>query len=184
MKTKYLLPFVSIFFLFSFEFENKLYASDIDWSTDRPLTWEDFQGEVFRKSRYKAYSVSSISYKFTWHEQEDEIKVDLNAKAYFSTFLSWSKKRKRTPELLAHEQLNFDITELHCRYFKERVNKFKYTQNVKAEVDSIYKVVYSEMLNMHIKYADETALSKNQEEEKKWNQFISDELKRLEEYSN
>ncbi len=182
MKAKYLLPFVSVFFLFSFQLDEEEESLTIQWASDRPLTWKDFSGKVDSESSFDAWTYSGISYVYSWYYQDDNIRPDLNAWSYFDPEQSWIKKGKMTPELLVHEQQHFNIAELHCRYFEERVDKFTYTLNVEAEIDSIYGVVYEEMLAMQITYDEETDHFRNLEGQTKWNQFISDELKRLEQY--
>jgi hypothetical protein len=183
MKAKYLLPFVVIFFLFSFQLDEEVEDIGIIWRSERPLTWKDFSGKVDSESPYDAWTYSGIWYVYSWYYDNNTIRPDLNAMAYFDPEQSWIKKGKMTPELLAHEQQHFNISELHCRYFQERVDKCTYTLNVEAEIDSIYAVVHEAMLAMHIKYDEETDHFRNLEGQKKWNQFISDELKRLQEYS-
>lgn len=183
MKAKHLVPFVLIFFLFSFQLDEEEESTTLKWNSERTLTWKDFSGKIDTESSFDAWTYSGISYVYSWYYQDDAIRADLNAWAYFDTEQSWIKKGKMTPELLAHEQLHFNIAELHCRHFEERVDKFTYTLNVESEIDSIYNVAFEEMLAMQIQYDLETDHFKNVEGQKKWNQFVSDELKRLEEYA-
>jgi hypothetical protein len=182
MNAKYLIPFALIFFLFSFQLDEEEELDYLEWSIERPLTWADFEAKPDSKSSFDAWTYSGISYVYSWYYQDDNIRPDLNAWSYFDPKQSWIKKGKMTPELLAHEQQHFNIAELHCRYFEERVDKFTYTLNVEAEIDSIYGVVFEEMLAMQITYDEETDHFRNLEGQNKWNEFISDELKRLEKY--
>ncbi|MBL7900301.1 MAG: hypothetical protein JNJ99_17320 [Crocinitomicaceae bacterium] len=183
MKFKALLLLSPVIFLFSFIAEEEENTNELTWSADRPLLWSDFTGDVDRSSSFDAWTYSGINYVYTWYyDDNNKIKADINAWAYFDHSQSWVKRSAISEELLQHEQLHFDIAELHCRYFLEASLNYTYTENVEAEIDSIYNVYFEKMLSTQIDYDMATDHFRNKEEQIKWNQHVHSELDRLIEY--
>lgn len=180
MKVTHFLHLMLVFFLLSFQFEDVEGVDYIKWDASRPLTWKDFSGKIDAKSSFDAWTYSGMSYTYSWYYQGENVKVDCEIYSYFEPGQSWVKKGKMSDELLAHEQIHFDIAELHARYFEEKIELFSFTKNAGAEVDSIYEVTFNEMLAMQIKYDEESEHYRNAEGQIKWNDFVHDELKRLE----
>ena len=152
----------------------------VEWQAEQPLTWADFSGDIDTESPYDAWTWSGINYVYSWFYEGDDIKIDLNAYAFFDPAQSWVKNGEKSAELLAHEQLHFDISEMHCRYFEEAVHDFDFTENVEAELDSIYNVYFDQLLATQIKYDEESEHYQNAEGQMHWNNFVASELKRLE----
>jgi len=171
---------LALLLLFSFSPNETEDADRIIWSADRPLQWTDFTGAIDSKSSYDAWTYSGMSYTYTWNYSGDDINVEVNIDSWFEKDQSWVKKSKMSPALLAHEQLHFDIAELHSRYLEEAINNFEYTENVEAEVDSIYNAIFNQLLAAQIKYDEESEHYQNKSGQLKWNTFVRDELKRLE----
>jgi hypothetical protein len=152
----------------------------VEWDSERPLTWKDFSGEIDRQSPYDAWTYSGINYVYSWFYEGDAIKVDLDAYAFFDPAQSWIKKGEESAELLQHEQLHFDLSELHSRYFEVAVRDFAFTENVEAELDSLYTVYLNKLLATQIQYDEETKHFQDKKEQARWHQFVADELKQLE----
>lgn len=172
MKLLFLLPY---FFSFA---EN----SEIKWNESTLLIWENFSGEIDSESEFDAWTWSGFKYSYAWEITDGGPLVECSAFGYFDPTLSWVKKKKKTDILLKHEQVHFDISELHGRYFEERMNSFTFSNEVEQEVDSIYNVTYQELLDMQVKYDTETDHHKNKEEQLRWENWIKSELMRLKEF--
>lgn len=173
MKIKFLIALTFIFFLLSFQSDEEDELITLQWNPERPLTWKDFKGKADPESTYDAWTYFGISYVYSWYYQDDLIRPDLNAWAYFDPEQSWIKKEKATPELLAHEQIHFDIAEYYCRIFCARVYTFEsYNLNVEAQMDSIYAATHIDMMNMQQKYDQETDHFNNKAAQAEWNSSI------------
>ncbi|MBV6405671.1 MAG: DUF922 domain-containing protein [Flavobacteriales bacterium] len=87
----------------------------IPWAADRPLTWADFQGAPPRNTTRDAYTYYGISANF---ERDARGRVTAEVRCVFMPEKSWVRPpAKASAPLLAHEQLHFDLAELHARRF-------------------------------------------------------------------
>jgi len=172
MKLFFLLPY----FIY---FSN---STEITWNESSPLVWEDFSGEIDSSSEFDAWTWSGFKYSYNWKRMDGTIIVNCTAYAFFDPTQSWIKKKKKSDELLKHEQGHFDISELHSRYFEERIASHTFSYEVEQEIDSIYKVTFQELLDTQIKYDTESEHYRNKEEQKRWEEFIISELDRLKKY--
>jgi hypothetical protein len=89
--------------------------TNIPWSAERPLTWADFQGTPPRGIDRDAYTYYGISASF---ERDGEGRITAEVSCVFMPAESWVRPpAKASAPLLAHEQLHFDLAELHARRF-------------------------------------------------------------------
>ncbi len=79
---------------------------------------------------------------------------------------------------LSHEQLHFDISELFARRMRERLATGTFTQNVKAEVKSIYREILEELEVFQDLYDNQTNFSRDMEQQLLWNAKIETALKK------
>jgi hypothetical protein len=94
----------------------------ITWSAERPLTWADFQGKPLPADQLAALTAANIDVQVGCKDYVFSSEV----KAVFIPQESWARdKNKATPELLRHEQLHFDITELHARMLRQKISILK-----------------------------------------------------------
>ena len=79
-----------------------------------------------------AVTASGITFSFSV-SQSNAVFVDFNAEveAHFYPEKSWYLKDKGDDHILAHEQLHFDITELHVRQLRFNISRLKVSQNIK-----------------------------------------------------
>lgn len=89
--------------------------NELAWNEFYQLQWDDFQGKPDTDSRGDAGAAVSIRAKpFLVRKQ-----VRYDVVAIFNRGKSWA--RDRSPSLLAHEQLHFDIAELYARKIRKKV---------------------------------------------------------------
>ena len=98
----------------------------LPWDKNRPLTWDDFQGEI-------DYSDDSASAYRTliWYESLFVEKVgsgcnyifnqDMHATAVFDKDVSWAKENSRDRLNLQYYQVLFNIEEVHAQKFKNEL---------------------------------------------------------------
>lgn len=89
----------------------------ISWNEFYRLQWHDFQGVPDENSRGDAGTAVQIKAKPFLVKKEIRYEVV----ALFNRNKSWA--RDRSPSLLAHEQLHFNIAELYARKIRKKVNE-------------------------------------------------------------
>ena len=155
----------------------------ISWNENRPLKWTDFTGNIDRTSEHRAVTYSGIEYNYSFSiSAEGEVSVEAEIGCFFIQEYSWSYHDSQTKELLKHEQLRFDISELHARKMRKRVAEYDFTEDAENEMAIIYAEVMQELMDMQVKYDEETNHSKNTEKQKEWNALIQSELNALSDY--
>lgn len=87
----------------------------LEWNEYYRLQWDDFQGEPTAESIGDAGAVVHIKAKPYLVKKQ----VHYHVYAYFNRSKSWA--RDKSAELLAHEQLHFDIAELYARKIRRLV---------------------------------------------------------------
>lgn len=129
-----------------------------------------------------ALSSIGLPYKYIT-DGEGELKLSINV--CFIKDESWSKEEQRNNLLLQHEQIHFDIAELHRRKIVKAVLEGNFTKNNYKEllneiITKVWKKDYREMQNM---YDKETNYSKVIKEQINWNKFVHQQLRNYEDYT-
>lgn len=156
----------------------------LPWSAE-PLTWKDFSGSPDHSSPFKANTSSGISYYWSMKQSGEDIELLFEVKSFFIPGKSWVKAGEVSDNLLHHEQLHFDITELHARKLRKAVKEFdpKKTRNIKPALEAIYKRTEAERAAMQKKFDAETRHSMNKPAQLKWQKYVQEELEKLEDFS-
>jgi len=157
-------------------------TTEIRWSSSTPLTWADFTGVIDETSERDAWTFSGFKYEYDWSEVDGKITWSMRAHSFFDRSKSWVKKNKKDAYLLAHEQLHFNISELHCRYFKKRVANTTFTSNIDAELKAIYDEEFQKLLDAQIEYDEASDHYENEEGQLTWVEFVTEELSKLDKY--
>lgn len=185
MKVKnFLLSCFYILFL-SLTVQAQMPENKVNWRTE-PLTWSDFIGEPDLSRPFHANTSSGMSYAWSMKTMDNEIELVYKVEAFFFPEESWVKGGTGSDHLLVHEQLHFDITELHARKLRKAMAEFDpmKTQNVKPTLQALYKRTEAERAHMQQRFDAETKHSTNVKAQLKWQQFVEEELKKLEQYSS
>jgi hypothetical protein len=148
---------------------------------NRKLTWADFTGKVDKQDSYFAYTHWSVSPKL------DNIRI-IGDSVSVGSFLvtleldpvkSWAKKDHLSDELLVHEQGHFDLGVM-C--LNEILSSYKQLRLTKSNWNTALQDMVSRLLTKYDglmkQYDKETNHSNNKEEQKKWNKFFEDSLKK------
>lgn len=157
----------------------------IIWSQQQ-LTWQDFSGVPDLSNPSHANTSSGISYSWSMKQSGDEIEFIYDVQSYFIPGKSWVKPGKESPHLLAHEQLHFDITELHARKLRKAMEDFdiRSTKNIKPALQIIYKNNEASRTEMQKRFDSESRHSMAPEAQLKWREFVNEELKNLDDFSS
>jgi hypothetical protein len=145
------------------------------WDAAQPLQWSDFMGPVDNSSPFTAFTYSGISY--TWRVQYDQ----QHAPQYSFTVLSYMNKSKSwlrndgrlTDELLAHEQLHFDINEYFARVLLEAFKTSTYSSADASEIKQVYDQVMQARRESQELYDEQTDHSKNKVNQAAWEAHIA-----------
>lgn len=175
-----------LIFLFILIFTVPLMAQDDEelyWNKNERLSWSDFKAKPQKNLPYKANTNSGISFSWNSTQRNKDISLDYKVESIFYPNKSWVKEIEEVDYLLAHEQLHFDITELHARKLRKALENYKPGNNIKKELDSIYSVIEKQRQQMQNRFDKETNHSINKETEFEWREFVEQELEKLNKYS-
>jgi hypothetical protein len=153
-------------------------SDPIPWDPNRPLTWEDFRGNP-DDDQLEAMTNSEIDASGMMKEGLPYFKLT----AVFIPSGSWTRG-SGNEELLRHEQLHFNITELFVRKIRKEMDALRkrgekdpavYTQTIMD-----WSVKWKEK---QAKYDEETDHGKNTNEQKAWGDLVNKELLALNAYT-
>ena len=153
--------------------------NEIVWSKNYKLKWSDFRGTPDKNSRFKAITTSTLRMTpITYTEEE----IQYEMLAVFQKRSSWTKSDAE--ELLAHEQLHFDISELVMRRMREKFKAISYTdsEQVNKEIKKLFAEAEKERRDINDAYDEETEHGVNKQEQLNWQKMIQDELEDMEAY--
>jgi len=162
-------------------------AQDIElsWNAGEKPKWSDFKATPDRSHPYAAITYSGMSYGFSADVVNGEVSVDYKINCFFVSNKSWVKRRYLGDvELLKHEQLHFDITELFTRKFRKELSTMNFSEKVKSEIKVVYQRITNEKVSVQKQYDLETDHSKNEQAQKAWQLKIDSELQKLLEFAS
>lgn len=149
----------------------------IEWNEFYKLTWYDFQGKAAEGSRGDAGAVVQIKAKPYYVGKE----IHYDVYAYFNRRKSW--KKDISDQLLAHEQLHFDIAELYARKIRRQIEILKRQgANDSKSINKEIKKLLNESNSYDELYDLETLHGSLQKKQASWSRKISEELEELEDY--
>ena len=178
---------ITRFFLILVVFLNSsvIDGETIEWNDAKKLSWADFKGPKQTDSDAAAVTASGITFTYSVRKTDNRITdFDAQAEAYFYTEDSWYIEDRCNDHILAHEQLHFDITELHVRIFRYRLTRLQVSQNIKAQLNTLHKAVNKELADMQSQYDTQSQNSINKEEQAKWAAYVTENLKKFEAYKS
>lgn len=156
-----------------------VFPDPIHWNRSRKLTWNDFRGTPDRYSDMQAMTHSGIDFGYDCGRGKFEVEI----RASFDPTQSW-RKRNAGERILAHEQLHFDITELHAR--KMRKTFADIANPCSLGHGRIMKIVNTHFANwqqMQQDYDNQTRHSLIKEKQAEWEEKIAQELTTLAAYA-
>ncbi|MFD1095421.1 DUF922 domain-containing protein [Salegentibacter chungangensis] len=158
----------------------------MSWDENRPLTWEDFKGEAPKDRAYKFQANSSTGIAYDWYygHKNGEPILRYSVTSNFYPNLSWVRNPEDKVYLLAHEQLHFDISELHARKLRKAMDEYEIGRNIRRDLLRLYNTIEKERQEMQKAFDVETHNGMYKDVESRWRNFIAEELKKLEQYKN
>lgn len=152
----------------------------MSWNANYKLTWNDFKAKPKYTTSAVATTASGITFGFSIKESDARvISFTTEVHAHFYPEQSWYKPERADGHVLRHEQLHFDITELHARKFRKRISLLKTTNDVAKRLRAIHKNINKELAAFQNQYDAETDFSRSFEVQHQWETRVAKELKKL-----
>jgi hypothetical protein len=152
----------------------------MSWNASYKLSWNDFKDKPNPNTSAVAITASGITFGFSVKQTDAQVvsfKADVFA--HFYPEQSWYKSNLADSHVLSHEQFHFNITELYARKFRQRISLLKTSNNIKEELNQLYKIIKMELGEMQNRYDNESNYSRNIEKQTKWETYITEELNKL-----
>lgn len=173
-----------ICFLFVFVGVNSS-EDTMTWNESRKLTWADFKANPNPSSDAVALTASGITFGYSVKTSGKRIVgFSTSVEAHFYPNKSWYLKDKGDEYILGHEQLHFDITELYVRKFRQQLERLVVNQNIKEQMGQIHVAINDALDKTQKNYDAQTNHSINVEAQKYWQNFIKEELAKLDKYKS
>ena len=148
----------------------------IYWQKGKTLKWENFKGQMDHSDVvHGAVTFAGIDLKVAKiHPWSGEITFE--ASGIFDMDLSWVKPGTMDAQLLAHEQLHFDIAEVFARKLQAKLNSLRLTHKDSKKIKSLQQTYTHKQLELQKKYDEETLHGLRTEKQKAWRHAIDQQL--------
>lgn len=155
--------------------------SKILWKESEKLTWSDFLGSPDAATPFAASTNTGISFSYSYSmDSSSKVAVEFSVSSFFNKDKSWYFPHLINDHILQHEQTHFDISELHARILRKRMNEKKFTKNVKHEIHVLYTRVEEQRSAMQRRFDSETDHSQNVKKEEQWRAYVAKQLQQYE----
>lgn len=159
--------------------------TSMKWQADRNLAWSDYKGTIDPNSDAVALTAAGITFSYSLSESNRRfVSFVATAEANFYPEKSWYKKDKCNETVLAHEQLHFDIAELHVRMLRAALNDLEITQAIKSDLRRLHRNANRDMAKMQNAYDLETNNSRDVDQQEQWKNLVKNELEKYQEFES
>lgn len=153
-------------------------SEEIRWMDRHELTYSDFKGKVPGNTPWAALTSSYIY--FTYGTTNGRL-TSYKVYASFRKSESWMKIKNE--EVLAHEQLHFDISEAFTRKLYAQVQELKNKSgDIPKQASDLFNRMNSECDQTQQLYDEETDHGVNEEEQLKWKKKVEELLSSYDPY--
>ena len=144
-------------------------AAPLKWQENRKLTWADFQAKAFPSDTKYALTTSDMKVGIAC----DGDAFSFTVEALFIPSESWTRSLS-SDALLAHEQLHFDLTELHARKLRKTFAMLPAPCLVpEKEMQKLIDQAFADWHQMQEDYDHATNHGLNKEAQAAWQKLIS-----------
>lgn len=158
--------------------ENKN-TEKLTWSDARRLTWDDFKGAPEAGNPHHALTAANLAVDAKCSNNSFSYEV----KCVFLPEESWSKNKK-SASLLKHEQLHFDLTEVHARQLRKKLKTLGTScSNMKENLNTTVNTAFKEWKAEQDLFDESCSHGLNKAEEAAWAENINQRLNELQAYS-
>lgn len=157
-----------------------LTTNEILWQPMQLLDYSDFMGKPQNGSEV---AMTSSGFYFNYQYNGNDY-LTLELYATFDKSKSWFKPEGKVPEVLAHEQCHFDITELYVRQLRQQIAAyhFKKKSDFEKPLTKMYNDCNKKCSQTQRDYDQQTRHGIDTEKQLEWQQKIAKELDALKEF--
>jgi len=157
-------------------------AERIAWSAARPLTWADFKARPLATEQLAALTSATIDVQVGCKDYVFAAQVN----AVFIPSESWVRDAKKaSANLLRHEQLHFDITELHARMLRQKLTVVKLDcEHLQPAFRNLSTAAFAAWKREESRYDGETNNGLNEVKQKFWETQIQQRLALLDKFAS
>lgn len=149
------------------------FKNEKDWDVNSPLTWDDYQKPEKGTQDEKSVSHTFCGERWVYKRLDSNTYTfKFRVKCVMVKNLSWVHPDYKTPELLHHEQLHFDLSEYFARQLLVALQSANYTSNFQEEMKEVRHKVTLQRNNMQDRYDNQTKHSKNKDMQMKWDIYV------------
>ncbi|SIT78826.1 DUF922 domain-containing protein [Pontibacter indicus] len=150
-------------------------TEQLAWSATRKLNWEDFRGIPESSNPHHALTAANLAVDARCKDNKFYYEV----KCVFLPGESWSKNKK-SEKLLAHEQLHFDLTEVHARLLRRQLQELGAScGNLKTNLNSTVGNAFKAWKAEQDQFDKASRHGLDAEVQQDWDERISRRLKEL-----
>ena len=150
------------------------------WNKNRLLVWSDFRKKASTYEIAGDAALTATSIQVGTSLLDKDLTITVVAKFY--PYQSWTVKSKQSDELLHHEQLHFDITELIARQLRKELLETIQTKKDYSKMKHTVETFMNKWDEIQDLYDDESDHNRNEAGQVKWNKFVVEELEKYSEY--
>lgn len=157
----------------------RYYESEIFWSENRKLRIADFKGAPDAKDNL-AFTVAGVKLNVLENKSFPD-KYEVVAKTYFNCRDSYFNRSALNTDLLAQQQVHFDITELYTRKFLQEIEASNDLDQLLANYEALVIVQAEKTLEKREEYT--SAIQEDESQLEYWQNWVGDELRKYEKYA-
>jgi len=170
--------------IYNDEYTNYLDADTIRWKEDYKLNWDDFQGKPDKSSPFSAQSNCMFAFKSMVEYKSGLMRFSIFLYPCFTKKASWVVPDKKQDALLQHEQLHFDICELYIRKLRKKISSMTFPIIEPAELIKVeFNQAWADYQQAQALYDDESQHGIIEKEQKRWEEYVKNQLKLLEDFA-
>lgn len=148
------------------------------YQTNRPLTWQDFQGAPSVFTRWAAQVFTSFGFEARSTVRNRTLELHVKTKVWIDKTISWVRPDAKNDYVLDHEQLHFDVTRLTAERFRRKLQTMTFSvEDFSSEIQYQYIEYYRLHSQLQQQYDDETNHGINQGMQASWAKKVRDELR-------
>lgn len=148
------------------------------YQSNRPLTWQDFQGAPSVFTRWAAQVFTSFGFEARSTVKNRTLELHVKTKVWIDKTISWVRPDSKNDYVLDHEQLHFDVTRLTAERFRRKLQTMTFSvEDFSSEIQYQYIEYYRLHSQLQQQYDDETNHGINQGMQASWAKKVRDELR-------
>jgi len=162
---------------------NLVAAQSIKWQADVLLTFDDFKSKPKPADKTQA-ALTASTMVFSYKSNGKTIQFEMYS--LFDQNNSWFVEEAKTPAILMHEQMHFNITEWHVRLLRQQLSNMHLSNhyNFANSISKVYKAVQQQCAQMQKKYDKETNHGLDENMQMMWQAKVADALSELAQFDN